>query len=184
MLESVVEVCGFAGAVIAPAKDGAAYPLFSANCVELSVGGVVVGVAGEIAPQSLKAFDIEMPVFVMVVNCSKLATLDAKQRKYAAVSPYPTVQRDLAFVLDTSIDAGLVKDVILKSASEILREVRIFDVFQGKHAVQTLGEGKKSVAFSLSFNSFEKTLEDADVETQIQSIVQRVQKDFSASLRS
>lgn len=183
MLESVVEVCGFADAKIEQVRDLAAYPLFSANAVELLVNGIAVGVAGEIAPSALKTFGVEMPVFAMVVNISRLATMDAKQRTYSSVSPYPTVQRDLAFVLDTSVDAGLVKDLILQSASNILRDVRIFDVFQGKHALQTLGDGKKSVAYSLTFNSSEKTLEDAEVETQIQAIVQHVQKEFSASLR-
>jgi phenylalanyl-tRNA synthetase beta chain len=183
ILESVVNVCGFADAVIAPAQNLSNHALFSANCVELLVGGTVVGVAGEISREALKMFDLETPVFAAVINLSRLQTVSATERKYAAVSPYPTVQRDLAFVLDTSIDAGLVKNTILKSANEILREVRIFDVFQGKHAVQTIGEGKKSVAFALEFNSFEKTLEDADVETNIKAIVQNVQKEFGATLR-
>jgi phenylalanyl-tRNA synthetase beta chain len=183
MLESVVHICGLADPVITPVADLSAHVLFSANSVELLVGSVSVGVAGEIAPSVRKAFDVETPVFAAVVNVSRLANIIAKQRKYANVSPYPTVQRDLAFVLDTSIDAGLVKNVILKSANEILREVRIFDVFQGKHAVQTIGEGKKSVAFGLEFNSAEKTLEDAEVEANIKAIVQSVQKEFGASLR-
>lgn len=183
VLESVVSVCGFADADIKPAQNLASHVLFSANCVELLVNGAVVGVAGEISREALKMFDVEMSVFAAVVNLSRLQAVSANARKYAAVSPYPTVQRDLAFVLDTSIDAGLVKGTILKSANEILREVRVFDVFQGKHAIQTIGEGKKSVAFALEFNSFEKTLEDADVETNIKAIVQNVQKEFGATLR-
>jgi phenylalanyl-tRNA synthetase beta chain len=183
LLESVVQVCGFAGTVITPVADFGIHPLFSANSVELLVHGVGVGVAGELSPSALKSFDVETPVFAMVVNISGCTQISVEQRKYASVSPYPTVQRDLAFVLDTSIDAGLVRNTIFKSANEILREVRIFDVFQGKYAVQTVGEGKKSVAFGLEFNSFEKTLEDAEVEANITAIVQSVQKEFGASLR-
>ncbi len=203
LLESVMQVCGFAEGEINAVTNLNAHPLFSANCVELKRYNSVIAVAGEIAPSALKAFDVEMPVFAAVVNISRLAQINAIElnndnypsdissrtqasvnaHKYTSVSPYPTVQRDLAFVLDTSIDAGLVKNVILKSANEILREVRIFDVFQGKHAVQTIGEGKKSVAFGLEFNSFEKTLEDAEVEANIKAIVQSVQKEFGAVLR-
>ncbi len=182
LLESMMQVCGFADATLRTA-DSNVHPLFSANCIELVIGGVAVGVAGEIAPAALKAFDVGMPVFAALLNISRVASVQSKQRKYTSVSPYPTVQRDLAFVLETSVDAGKVQDLIWKSASEILREVRVFDVFQGKHAVQTIGEGKKSVAFGLEFNSTEKTLEDADVETQINTIVERVKKEFGASLR-
>ncbi len=183
LLESVVAVCRLENAVIQPVSNLAAYPLFSANTVELVLGGKSIGCAGEIAPAALKAFDIGMSVVACVVNVSALSDATTKARKYAAVSPFPTVARDLAFVLDASVDAGSVESFITKHGGQHLRRVRVFDVFAGKPAQQALGEGKKSVAFALEFNSHEKTLEDAEVESAVSAIVKNVEASLGAALR-
>lgn len=184
ILESVIAVCRLENAVIQPASNLAAYPLFSANAVELIAQGKSVGCAGEIANAALKAFDIGMPVVACVVNLSALSEAGAKVRKYALVSPFPTVARDVAFVLNASVDAGSVETVIARNGGQYLRRVRVFDVFAGKPAQQALGEGKKSVAFALEFNSHEKTLEDAEVESAVLSIVKSVETSFGAALRA
>ena len=183
LLESLVAVCRLENAIIQPASNLPAYPLFSANTVELVVAGKSIGCSGEIAPAALKAFDIGMSVVACVVNISALSEATTRVRKYAAVSPFPTVARDLAFVLDASVDAGSVESLITKHGGQYLRRVRVFDVFAGKPAQQALGEGKKSVAFALEFNSHEKTLEDAEVESAVSAIVKNVEASLGAALR-
>jgi phenylalanyl-tRNA synthetase beta chain len=183
ILESIVGVCGLANARIVPATDASIHAVFSANTVEMHIGGSVIGVAGEIAQTTLKAFDIETAVFACVVNMSALANVQQRTRRYAAVSAFPTVARDLAFVLDTSVEAGFVRETILMSGGEFLRDVRVFDVFEGKTAQQTLGEGKKSIAFALEFNSTGRTLEETDIEASIKAVVVNVTAKCGASLR-
>ncbi len=184
IVESLVAVCRLENATVQPATNLALYPLFSPNTVELIVDGKSVGCAGEIAASVLKAFDIGMPVVACVVNMSLLSDVATKARKYAPVSPFPTVARDLAFVVDTSVEAARIHELIVKSGGSYLRSVRPFDVFAGKVAREALGEGKKSIAFALEFNSAEKTLEDAEIESAIGAITQSVQTSLGAVLRS
>ncbi|MCU0424406.1 MAG: phenylalanine--tRNA ligase subunit beta [Candidatus Kapabacteria bacterium] len=184
VLESLVAVCRLNNAEIKPLTNLAAYPLFSANAVELVIGGTSFGCAGEISAAALKIFDIGMPVVACLVNLSALSQTRTKERKYAAVSPFPTVARDLAFVVETSVDAAHIQECIVKNGGNYLRTVRIFDVFSGKAAKEALGEGKKSIAFALEFNSAEKTLEEAEVEAGITAIVETVRTRFGAALRS
>lgn len=184
VLESLLEVCRLENAEIKPLTNLAHYPLFSANTVELIVGGKSFGCAGEIAPSALKAFDIGMPVLACQVNLSQLAATRTKEPKYLAVSPFPTVARDLAFVVDTSVEAHQIQECIKANGGKYLRNVRVFDVFSGKAAKEALGEGKKSVAFAMEFNSTEKTLEDAEIEASINAIIQNVQQRLGATLRS
>lgn len=184
VLESIIAVCRLEKVTMQSASNLALYPLFSANTVELLVNGKSMGYAGEIAPAALKAFDIGMPVMACVVNISALAEAAVKVRKYTAVSPFPTVARDLAFVVETVVEAARIHDLILKNGGNYLRSVRTFDVFAGKPAQAALGEGKKSIAFALEFNSAEKTLEDTDVESSISAIVKSVQAGVGAVLRA
>jgi phenylalanyl-tRNA synthetase beta chain len=166
---------------------GKAYPLMSPNCVELvaSFAGkpVAMGFAGEISSKALKQYDVDIPVFVAVLNLWMLPNAKITPRKYAAVSPYPSVVRDLAFVLDAATEAERVRSAIIRSGGALLRSVRLFDVFVGAEG-KSVGAGNKSLAFALEYNSPEKTLADADVEASIAAIVQAVSAEFSAHLRS
>jgi phenylalanyl-tRNA synthetase beta chain len=195
-------VLGVEGASIQPcgAFGTVPPPLFSPNTVELRMGAPaakpdanagaasVIAYAGEVSKSALKAFEISSaaavtPVFLCVVNLWALPQFAAKQRKYSLVSPYPTVMRDLAFVVNASVEAGAVLALIRKEAGEFMRSAEIFDVFTGAEG-KSVGAGKKSLAFALHYNSPEKTLADADVETSIQRIVKSAETAFGAVLRS
>lgn len=177
MLESLAASIGIKNATLKPAS--APQPLFSANCIELNDGNSVIAFAGEIAPTALKAFGVETHVFVCVLNLWMLPHVAVKRRTYHAVSPYPAVARDLAFVVDASVEAETVRALIAAEAGEYLRGVRVFDVFKN----DALGANKKSLAFALTYNSHEKTLADADVDASIQRIVKVAQERVGAALR-
>src|SRR5207302_8364000 len=80
---------------------------------------------------------------------------------YEDVITYPAVRQDLAFVVPEEVEAGELVDAAHAAAGPELREVEIFDVYHGEQA----GEGKKSVAFSVAFQSPERTLSDEDAAT-------------------
>jgi phenylalanyl-tRNA synthetase beta chain len=185
VLERIVSVCGLANVSIAAGTDASLHTVFSANVVELRSSNEIepLGIAGEIAPGVLKIFDVETPVFVCMVNMTALANAQQSTRRYAPVSPFPTVARDVAFVLDEAIEADVVRTTILANGGAYLRNVRVFDVFEGKTAQQTLGNGKKSLAFALEFNAADRTLEEADVESSVKAIVASVTTTLSANLR-
>jgi phenylalanyl-tRNA synthetase beta chain len=97
------------------------------------------------------------------------------------VSPYPEVRQDLAFTVDEEVPASEILAVIREAAGELLREVEVFDEYRNP---ETLGEGKRSLAFRLAFGSPERTLTDEDVAPVRASIVDAVASRFGAVLRA
>jgi phenylalanyl-tRNA synthetase beta chain len=97
------------------------------------------------------------------------------------VSPYPEVRRDLAFVVDEDVPAAELLTAIREAAGELLRELEIFDEYRDP---ETIGEGKRSLAFRLAFGSLEGTLTDEDVAPVSASIVDALATRFDAVLRA
>ena len=96
------------------------------------------------------------------------------------ISPYPAALQDLAVIVDEAVPAGQVQSLIAQSGGFLLKEVRLFDVYRG----EPVPEGRKSLAFALSFQAPDKTLRDAIVAKQVQRIVQRLKSELGAELRS
>jgi phenylalanyl-tRNA synthetase beta chain len=99
---------------------------------------------------------------------------------YEDVITYPAVRQDLAFVVPEEVEAGELVDAAREAAGPELREVEIFDVYRGEQA----GEGKKSVAFSVAFQSPQRTLSDEDAGALRQKIADALAERFGAVLRS
>jgi phenylalanyl-tRNA synthetase beta chain len=99
--------------------------------------------------------------------------------RYEDVITYPAVKQDLAFVVDEHLPAGDLVDAAREAAGPELREMRVFDVYRGEQ----IGEGKKSVAFSVAFQSPEGTLSDEDAARVRGRIVQALANRFDAELR-
>jgi phenylalanyl-tRNA synthetase beta chain len=99
---------------------------------------------------------------------------------YEDVITYPAVRQDLAFVVPEDVEAGELVDAAREAAGPELREVEIFDVYRGEQA----GEGKKSVAFSVAFQSPQRTLSDEDAAALRQKIADALAERFGAVLRS
>jgi phenylalanyl-tRNA synthetase beta chain len=112
-----------------------------------------------------------------------LESLFAESREpvtYEDVITYPAVRQDLAFVVPEEIEAGELVDAAREAAGPELREVEIFDVYRGEQ----VGEGKKSIAFSVAFQSPERTLSDEDAAALRQKIAEALAERFGAVLRS
>ena len=99
---------------------------------------------------------------------------------YRDVITYPTVKEDLAFVVDEAVPAGALTAAGREAAGEELREMRVFDVYRGPQ----VGEGRKSIAFRVAFQSSERTLSDDDAVRLRDRIVDVLARRFGASLRS
>jgi phenylalanyl-tRNA synthetase beta chain len=100
--------------------------------------------------------------------------------RYEDVITYPEVKQDLAFIVDEHVPAGELVDVAREAARPELREMRVFDVYRGEQ----IGEGKKSIAFSVAFQSPERTLSDEDAARSRERIVQALANRFGAQLRT
>ncbi len=147
-----------------------------------NLDGKQVASLHQIDEETLKCFDVEQDVFVAEIDLSTLFELKAGRSKtsYTPVAKFPSFEFDVAFMVDKTIRAGELSSAIHKSADETLKSVSVFDVYEGKN----IGDDKKSIAFRLTFLDPNKTLTIKDVEPKVQKIVQSLENDFGAKLRS
>jgi len=147
-----------------------------------TLDGKKVATLIQVDEEKLKKFDVEQDVFVAEVDLTTLFELGAGRTDttYSPVAKFPSFEFDAAFTVDKSIRAGELSSAIHKSADETLKSVSVFDVYEGKN----IGEEKKSIAFRLTFLDPNKTLTIKDVEPKVQKIVQSLENDFGAKLRS
>lgn len=99
--------------------------------------------------------------------------------KYKEISKFPNVKKDIALVVDKKIEALELAKVIKKACGNNLKDIEVFDVYVGKG----IDEDKKSLAYSLTFNSNDKTLTDEEINPLLDKIVEQASKEFGAKLR-
>jgi len=117
---------------------------------------------------------------VFELDLDALADSAPEVVNFDPVSPYPDVRQDLAFAVDEDVAASELSAVIREAAGELLRELEVFDEYRGEQ----IGEGKRSLAFRLSFGSLDRTLTDEDVAPLRASIVDALATRFGAVLRA
>ncbi|MES2662606.1 MAG: phenylalanine--tRNA ligase subunit beta, partial [Pseudomonadota bacterium] len=136
-----------------------------------------VGWLGRLDPKLSNELGIEGSVFLFEIQQAALETRTSNS--FVAASKFPAVKRDLAFVVPEKVTAEDMIFTFQQQGDTILRKVQIFDVFRGGH----IATGSKSVAFSLLFQSMEKTLEEAEINQQVALLISAVQNKFGAQLR-
>ncbi len=140
----------------------------------------VLGVAGQFSGNVLKAFDIKAGVFYAELSADKLfESAQSEKISFRELPRFPYVRRDLALLLDKAITYAELEQTARKTESRLLKEINLFDVYEGKH----LPEGKKSYALSFVLRDDDKTLTDETIEDVMSRLVNAFQKQFGAELR-
>ena len=133
------------------------------------------GILGELHPRALEgewgAFELDL---------GELFAASLEPVTYEDVITFPPVRQDLAFTVDEAVSAGELVDAARAAAGPELKQIRVFDVYRGAQ----VGEGKKSVAFSVAFQSPERTLSDEDAAALRAPIVDALAERFGAELRT
>ena len=141
---------------------------------------------GELHPKILKHYNIKGPAVAFEIFIDTVPF--PKQRKLTRaslnISEFQSVERDFAFVVEAECEVDLIKKAILSSSKELISEVRIFDIFEGKDAERQLGLDKKSVAFVVRLQPVRATFTDSDLETISTNIITNVRKASGGYLRS
>jgi phenylalanyl-tRNA synthetase beta chain len=142
----------------------------------------VLAVFGEIHPQFAQSFDLKgIAVSLAEVFVDNVPQSRSKgtNRPALDVSPYPAVDRDFAFVLDQSVPAQDVISAVRKVDPKLIRDISIFDVYEGKH----MEPGKKSLALSIVLESLEKTLTDDEINYVCNKVIASVENAVGGVLR-
>ncbi|MDD4840004.1 MAG: phenylalanine--tRNA ligase subunit beta [Clostridia bacterium] len=153
--------------------------LHDGRSAKIFANGVEVGIMGELHPDVMENYDVSQRLYVAELSLEKLFSLEKTEILCAPISRYPAVQRDLAVVLDSNIVAGDLIDLISNSKIKCLSKCQVFDVFES----EAIGEGKKSVALSFEFVSYDKTMTDEEINEAMKKILSLLQRKFKAKIR-
>ena len=152
------------------------HPTRSARVV---AGGTDVGVAGEVDPDVLAGFDVAERVAWFDLDATALWELPTADRQYRPVSPFPSSDVDLAFVVADVVPAGRVEATLVEAAGEHLAGIELFDVYRDDR----IGSGRRSLAYRLRLQAPDRTLTDADVAAIRAGCIAAVERVHDAELR-
>jgi phenylalanyl-tRNA synthetase beta chain len=136
-----------------------------------------IGWVGEMHPQTLKALNFAATAFLFELDIA--SAFSCKQLKYQKISKFPSVRRDIAIVVDESVPLAVLQENVTVSASGLLSELRVFDVYRGP-SIET---GRKSVALGLILQDSSRTLTDVDADAVVTAVAARLRDVLSATIR-
>lgn len=151
-----------------------------APALALVVAGKEVGRLGPIDNWIRERNDLGGVPIVALLDLGALAQIHVAVPQYVPPSRFPSVDRDLSLLVNEGVSNAQLEQTIRDAGGELLRRVRLFDLYQGKN----IEKGKKSVTYALVFGSDDRTLEDGIVEEKVGAIVQSLSKEHGALLRS
>ncbi|WP_435299916.1 phenylalanine--tRNA ligase subunit beta [Timonella sp. A28] len=171
-----------AGVDVARVSDTEYAPYHPGRCARFTTAdGTVIGHAGELHPKVLETLGLPTRTVAFEVNMDVLVAARGTEPYQAVpVSTFPLAKEDLAFVVDDEVTAHAVRDAIVAGAGDALEDLDVFDVFVGEQ----IGEGKKSLAFSLRLRAQDRTLSAEDTTRIRESVVAEVARRVGGSLRS
>lgn len=132
-----------------------------------TVDGIKIAQYGELHPQVSKNFDLPGKVYMFEIDLEAVLSLTIPPFRYTSFSKFPGTSRDLAIVAPVSVSSGEILSIIKEHGGEYLESESIFDVYEGEH----IEAGYRSLAYNLQFRSMEGTLNDEDIDGNIQAII-------------
>lgn len=154
--------------------------IFSKGIAIENRGGKLLVEMGVVSKSLLKASGIDAPVYYADLNWSALAKAVRKNKVgYKEISKYPPVSRDLALLLDKSVDFAQIEQIAYQTEKRLLKNVELFDVYEGKN----LPEGKKSYAVNFILQDEGKTLNDKQIDAVMNKLISNIRGKLGAELR-
>lgn len=174
-LEALLALTGVPEAFrVEPAHHGALHPGQSARVLR---GGEPVGWIGALHPVAISRLDLGISAFVFEIETE--IAFEAVVPQYHAISRFPAVRRDLAVIIDEEVAAERLCRAVRDAAGDLLRELRVFDVYRGKG----IDSGRKSVALGLILQETSRTLTDDDADRVVSTVISRLERELQARIR-
>jgi phenylalanyl-tRNA synthetase beta chain len=177
IVEMVVARLGIGGVTYEPVD----HPTFQpGRAAALRLGEREIGVLGIVHPGVREQFDLpERPVCLAELDLEALLEAVRPERTYALMSRMPTLHLDLALIIDQDVPSDAVAEAIREAGGSWLVDIELFDVYRGAQ----IGEGKKSLAYRLTFQAPDRTLTSEQANRQRDRIVQALREQFGAEMR-
>jgi len=158
-------------------QPGAAF--HPGKSAQVTVNGKIIGAFGELHPVAAEKYEFtDTPVLAAEFD---LETLRGVQPAYeiTPVPAFPPMLEDIALIVDEALPAAKVEALIRQTGGKMLADARLFDVYRGEQ----LGEGKKSLAYALTYQAPDRTLTDKEAAKIRNKIVKRLEREVGAELR-
>ena len=165
--EELLDYLGYGGRYSFVVCEDIPEELHPGQSALISVNNDVVGLIGRAHPELSKE-----AVYVMEINLDKLLAKKTGKMKYKEISKYPTVKKDLSIVVDKDVESSQIAMQIKKAAGSLLLNSEVFDLYTGKG----IDEGKKSLAYSLTFGANDRTLTDEEINSILDKIIDKLSK--------
>jgi phenylalanyl-tRNA synthetase beta chain len=154
--------------------------IFSSGMTVENRGGKKLYEMGIISKKLLKQFGLDNPVFYAELNWTALMKMVKKNEVvYTEVPKFPAVSRDLALLVDNSVEFAQIEQIALQTEKKLLKKVELFDVYEG----DKLPAGKKSYAVNFILQDEEKTMGDKQIDAIMQKLIVNIKKQLGAELR-
>lgn len=150
-----------------------------AEGIAYSTGKDTIVEFGTVKKSILKHFDIKQEVLFADFNWGAILKLISTKIKFVEIPKYPEVRRDLALLIDTSVQFEQIYSIAKQTEKSLLKDINLFDVYEGTN----LPEGKKSYAVSFTIQDSSKTLTDAQIDKIMSKLQQNFEKEIGATLR-
>ena len=149
------------------------------RCAAVWSGDTRLGTLGQIHPDVCAAYGLDGATYCAEIDVVLLHDLEGAEPVYTPLPRFPAITRDIAVVCDAAVPVGELTECIHKAEKNVLRGVKLFDVYTGVG----IPEGKKSVAFSLTLRSDDGTLTDDHAEEAVRAVLDALRENFGAVIR-
>lgn len=148
--------------------------------LQIFAGKQQIGELFEISPKQMSIWDIKQTVYFAQIEVAALLKAVRKHPVvYQEIPKFPSVQRDVAMIIDRQIPYSRVEEVVQQTNLKKLKSTRLFDVFES----DKLGQGKKSIAINFTFQDAEKTLTDKEIDSMMNKLMQQLEQQLQAEIR-
>lgn len=176
IVERLLEVCCITDYAFQKTEEPTFHPGRNAA---VSLRDRRVGILGEVHPEVLENYELPYKAYLFELDLEALADAADFSKRFEPIPIYPSVQRDLAIVVDFGMQSDTPIEIIYATGGDLVKSVRLFDVYVGDQ----VSEGKKSLAYTITYHSATETLTDKAVNDLHDKVVNRLGKELGAELR-
>ncbi|MEG2245923.1 MAG: phenylalanine--tRNA ligase subunit beta [Peptostreptococcaceae bacterium] len=177
-VETVLKNIGFNGYEIEPETKNLTF--HPGRCAKLVYNNICIGTFGELHPDVLENYDLNQRVYIAEINVDLVFENLNNVKVYNPLPKYPSTTRDIALLVKDEVFVKQIEDIIKANGEDILESYQLFDVYKGAQ----IEEGHKSIAYSITYRSKDKTLTDEEVAKVHDKIVNELSEKLNANLRS
>src|SRR5699024_1874755 len=159
-------------------KDSSLTSMHPGRTALIQLEGETIGFIGQLHPLAAKEYDLK-ETYLFEVNFDALVEAEKDETVFETIPRYPGMTRDVAFIVDQEVSHADIVSVIREKGGKWLRNIRLFDLYMG----ESIGEDKKSLAYSLYFLDPEETLVEETVQTAFDKVKQALEELFGAEIR-